>query len=208
MRSLVCICPNMHNDRWPYSNYPQLIGTATDQVPTTKPILLPPTLGKIHSVHRLSTRDLRVERDPRFGHLKEPSLQILPFSIQFPSSTPMACSAASTALLSSSTSPNPPRPSISPKSFLSSQTLSTPSSFNTLRKSSPSFSSLSHVPCSFSSRSSFPNRRSFVVRAVSSKPPHFPCFRCFSMPASVFPIFDILAVKNCKFFFCLLVRYY
>ncbi|XP_071910745.1 uncharacterized protein [Coffea arabica] len=77
----------------------------------------------------------------------------------------MACSAASTALLSSSTSPNPPRPSISPKSFLSSQTLSTPSSFNTLRKSSPSFSSLSHVPCSFSSRSSFPNRRSFVVRA-------------------------------------------
>ena len=66
MRSLVCICPNMHNDRWPYSNYPQLIGTATDQVPTTKPILLPPTLGKIHSVHRLSTRDLRVEREPPF----------------------------------------------------------------------------------------------------------------------------------------------
>ncbi|KAL3532149.1 hypothetical protein ACH5RR_005670 [Cinchona calisaya] len=69
----------------------------------------------------------------------------------------MACSATSTALLSLT-----PRASISPNSSLFSQTLSIPSSFNALRNSS---SITHHVPRSFSSISSVPKRRSFVVRA-------------------------------------------
>ncbi|CAI9097627.1 OLC1v1034098C1 [Oldenlandia corymbosa var. corymbosa] len=75
-----------------------------------------------------------------------------------------SCSAASTALLSPSSSLT--RASISPKSSVFPQTLSLPSSFNGL----PQSSSLSLVPRSLSSRSAAPKRRSLVVRAGDDLP--------------------------------------
>lgn len=79
-------------------------------------------------------------------------------------SYPMACSASSTALLSS----NPKAASISPKSSFQapiSQCLSVPSSFNGLRNCKPF---VSRVARSLSTRVAQSQRRRFVVRASVS----------------------------------------
>ncbi|OIT20635.1 PREDICTED: 2-Cys peroxiredoxin BAS1, chloroplastic [Nicotiana attenuata] len=78
----------------------------------------------------------------------------------------MACSASSTALVSS----NPKAASISPKSSYNSpisQCLSLPSSFNGLRNCKPF---VSRVPRSLSSRVAQSQRRRFTVRASSELP--------------------------------------